>query len=330
MNIAIAGFGFMGATHARAILAQPGLRLAAVATLDPASLASAVQGNLASSTAPLDLSGVRIESDFNSLLADPALDAVDICLPSHLHAEAACAALRAGKHVLVEKPMAPSEAQLDAMLAAASSSGRTLMVAHVLRFFPAYQTLGRFIASSELGPLRSLSLRRRCAAPSWSSWFLDPALSGGAPLDLLIHDFDIALHLLGQPLSARASGVSKPSLGIDLLCAQLHYPSAAVTIDGGWHGPGSYPFSMAFTAVFESGVLEYSGDLTLYRGASAPEPVPLDGPDGYEAEIAYFARCCRTGQPPSLCTPADSARAVRLALRLSKARSSGETIPCPL
>ncbi len=330
MRIAIAGFGFMGATHARALAGVPGLELAALCVRDPSTVSTAVRGNLDAGGAPLDISGVPIETDFERLLADPSLDAVDLCLPTPLHAPAACAALRAGKHVLVEKPMAASESDLQAMLEAASASGRVLMVAHVLRFFPAYQALAHAVESKEFGEPRAVRFRRKCAAPDWAPWFADPARSGGAPLDLLIHDIDMALHLFGPPEAAQASGRRDLARGIDLLAAQLSYPGGpVVSVDGGWHGRGGYPFSMGFTAVFDDAVLELAGELTLYQAPAPPRVLPTGEANGYAAELDYFARCCRAGEFPALCPPEESARAVRLALLLDEARrESGEWKKC--
>src|SRR4029453_15552505 len=107
-------------------------------------------------------------SDLDALLADPNIDAVDLCLPTDLHESVAVAALRAGKHVLVEKPMALDGASADRMIAEAARAERVLMTAQVLRFWPDYTRLRDAVRSGQHGPLRFAVFRRRCAAPGWS------------------------------------------------------------------------------------------------------------------------------------------------------------------
>src|SRR5437667_8167353 len=105
MKVALLGLGFMGSVHARAL----GGRLAAICSRDPRKLAgdlSAVQGNLGDSVGLLDFSGLKKYTEIAPLLADPEIEAVDLCLPTHMHESVAIEALRAGKHVLVEKPVA--------------------------------------------------------------------------------------------------------------------------------------------------------------------------------------------------------------------------------
>src|SRR5437879_5002507 len=109
VRMAVLGLGFMGSTHWKAMRCAPGVRLTAVFSQDTRKLAgdlSAIKGNIGGPGEVMDVTGVAAYSDMDALLADPQIDAVDICLPTDLHESMALAALRAGKHVLVEKPMA--------------------------------------------------------------------------------------------------------------------------------------------------------------------------------------------------------------------------------
>ena len=175
MRIAVAGLGFMGSTHIRALQSIPSAELVAVCSRDEKKLAgdlSAVQGNLGGPGERLDFSAVSKYRDIRQMLEDPHVDAVDLCLPTHMHAPVAIQAFEAGKHVLVEKPMALDAASGRQMIAAAGKHKRVLMVAQVLRFFPMYQALQGVLArGSSIGTMRSAVFRRRCAAPAWSaSW----------------------------------------------------------------------------------------------------------------------------------------------------------------
>ena len=337
MRIAVLGLGFMGSTHLKALRNVSGATLAAVVSADEKKLSgdlSDIQGNLGGPGEKMDFTGVSRYRTVDEALRDPRVDAVDICLPTDRHAPVAIDALRAGKHVLVEKPMALDGDTADRMIAEAERSGKLLMTAQVLRFFPMYAALKNVL--ERWGTVRSAVFRRRCGAPGWSGWLADPARSGGGVFDLLIHDVDMALHLFGPPQAVSATGYEALAAGIDVIAATLHYPSGiGVSIIGGWHHPRSYPFSMEYTVVGDNGTVEYSSAVgagpVLYRADGESEPLPQAEKDGYAAEIEYFVECCRTGRQPALCPPRESAQAVALMRLLLEARTrNGECVPCKL
>ncbi len=327
MKIGVVGLGFMGSTHLQAYRKVANAQLAAVASSDAKKLAGNMEsaaGNLGRATEPLDFSNVARYASPRELFADPSVEAVDLCVPSYLHASLAQAALAAGKHVLVEKPMALSGEDCDAMIAAASKSGLVLMVAQVLRFWPDYVAAREIARSGALGPVKAASFRRKCAAPAWSPWMRDRAKSGGGVFDLLIHDFDYALHLLGKPRTITAVGIEDLSLGVDVVDARLEYKSGMpVSISGGWHMPSEYPFSMEFSIVLEGGTLDFhSGHkrLTLYRANGQAEEPALPEKDGFESELEAFVLACERGTAPDECRPEDSALATRMALAMRTSR----------
>jgi predicted dehydrogenase len=338
MKIAVLGLGFMGSTHLKAYKNIPGVQLVAVASNVEQQLTgdlSGIQGNIGGPGEKFDFSSVRKYRDPLEAVHDPDADAVDICLPTHQHAEAALAALRAGKHVLVEKPMALDGPTADRIVEEAGRAGRILMSAQVLRFIAEYRAATDRIRSGGLGQVRSALLRRRCAAPFWSRWLSDPAQSGGGVFDLLIHDIDYCIYAFGLPAAVSARGHEALAKGIDTIVAELHYPTiGSVTVQGGWHHPKAYPFSMEFTIVGDLGTLEFSSagrPLTLYTGKGEAEPVDLPAVDGYQAEIEYFTECVRAGHPPDVCPPRESAAAVKLArLMLESRKRNGETLECKL
>ena len=333
MKLAVIGLGFMGLTHLKALQNIPGAELAAVASDDPVALGgdlTSVGGNLGVEGERFDFSSVNQYPDWREAVADPAVEAVDLCLPTFLHAPAAIAALEAGKHVLVEKPMALDDREAGRMLGAAKQAGRVLMVAQVLRFFPEYLPLIGLQRSGELGPMRSAAFRRRCAAPTWGNWLPDKSKSGGGVTDLLVHDFDMALHLFGPPEAAFATGYEEPAKGIDSLDASLLYgDGSAVTISGGWHHPKSYPFLMEYTVSFDGGTVEYSSagrPPKLHRADGEEVTLPLAEENAYQAEIAYFLDCAERGARPERCPPEESAAAVKLARLTAEARSGERSV----
>lgn len=337
MKIGMLGLGFMGSTHLQGWSRIPHAEILAVLDKNDTRLSgdlSSIQGNLGGPGRNMDFSAVRKYRSIDDILADPDIEAVDICLPTFLHATVAIRALRAGKHVLVEKPMALNGNDADSMVAEADRAGRTLMGAQVLRFLPEYRELSRLVKSGQLGVIRSAFFRRRTAVPSWGPWEMDKEKSGGAIFDLLIHDVDMSQHLFGVPKTMSSTGYEDLAGGIDTIVSEFHYPAVGqVTITGGWFHRGDYPFSMEFTVVGDCGVVEYSSagrPMTVYWADGRREPVCLPERDGYEAELEYFLACCLNGAPPAQCLPAESSLAVKLTNLMVDAREKkGEKVKCP-
>lgn len=289
LRLAVVGRGCMGRTHVDAIARVP----------------------------EIELAGVIRHGELAEALKNPEIDAVDLCVPTDVHASLAMQALRAGKHVLVEKPMALDAASCDRMIAEAERRDRMLMVAHMLRFSPAYMALECPVKEEAV---QSAAFHRRCGPPGWAAWFRDASRSGGGAFDLLIHDADMALRLFGHPHAISATGAG------DVLNARLFYSNGlCVEISGGWLHDG-VPFSMDYTVVTDRATYDYDSRL------GAPRRYPSDGfevpaADVYAAEIAYFAGCVLEGRKPERCAPRESAEAVRLMLALIAARKrNGEKI----
>ncbi len=312
----------MGATHLDAYSKLEEARVSAVCTGDVKRLSgdlSGAGGNIQREKSSFDFSKARKYTQWRELVLDPDLEIIDICLPTDLHAAVAIAALTAGKHVLCEKPMALTAADCERMIAAAEEHNRILMIGQVLRFWPEYAALQKFAKSGEYGGIRSINFVRRCGLPDWSGWLPVEARSGGAPLDLLVHDIDQALLLFGMP-----ERVAAKQLGtVDGLMATLIYPNGPeARILGGWFLPGA-PLQMSFQARAERAELELTHEgLFLSDQAGKRTKLETSGESAYAAEIRYFVGCCKDGKQPDRCPPRASADAVRLALLLKQSRSA--------
>jgi predicted dehydrogenase len=202
LGFGIIGAGMVARYHATAIGRTPGARLVAISRSDPARTDEAATQF-----------GVPCLADYTTLLARDDVDAVCICTPSGLHAEQTIAAARAGKHVLVEKPIALTLADADAMIAACAQAGVRLGVALQRRTEPEFQHLRAAVAAGELGRLvlGSISmpyLRTQSYYDSadWrGTWALD---GGGALMNQGIHLVDLLLWLLGDVAEVRATAAT--------------------------------------------------------------------------------------------------------------------------
>lgn len=234
-NVAVVGLG-MGQGHLRAYNAIPDVRITAIADIDDGRLrACADQYHVA-----------HAHTDYHELLAMRQIDAVSVCLPNYLHAPVAIEALQAGKHVLVEKPMAPSVAAAEAMIATAAEYARTLAVSMNYRWTCAPETmyLKRLIERGKLGTvyyIRSVSLRRRTFPRDHTSWFTDKKRSGGGGLmDMGPHMLDLAMWLADDFSPVLASGVTYTAIMVetdvdDLASALVHLKGGAtIALESTW------------------------------------------------------------------------------------------------
>ena len=323
MRIGLIGYGFMGGAHAAALEAVAGVTLAAVASRTRPSEAGPVRGNLDLKAGPL-AETVRWTPDWQNIVDDEAIDAVDICLPTNMHKEVIERALQKGKHVLCEKPMALTPSDCVDLLAQAKASGRIFMVAQVLRWMLPYQYALRFVSSVGRDAITAGILQRSTGFPQWSVWLGREEAGGGAILDLLSHDLDQALQWFGEPRSVCARSMGE----VDTMRGWLNYDGGLrVCVEGGWMQPG-VPFSAGYRLETARETLVFaSGKLHLTRDGETSE-VQLPEQDAYHDEIAYFVECCRSSRPPAMCLPEESAKAVSLALLLGESRrQDGRALP---
>ena len=208
LRVAVVGAGSWGINHVRVVATDPGCAVHAVCDPDP-DVEPSVR---ALTTAPLT-------RELAPLLAEPALDAVIIASPAPTHAELAVQALAAGKHVLVEKPLALSLAEAERVAAAAAAHRRCLMVGHLMLYHPVVARLAAILRSGELGRLHYLHATRVNLGRLRRD---ENALWSFGPHDLAVIDF-----LLGEePVSVAARGQCVLQPGIeDVVFLSLRYPS---------------------------------------------------------------------------------------------------------
>jgi len=323
IRVGLCGLGFMGRTHFASYERHRDVRVVALMDRDARRRRGDWReplGNLpASWPQRVDMTDRRAYRTVEELIADEQVDLVDICLPTHLHAEAAIKALRAGKHVLCEKPMALTHRDCQRVVRAAERAAGYYMVAQCLRFWPQYVEIQRRVCSKRFGRPRSAVFRRLAAAPGYSSgnWLLRHELSGGALLDLHVHDVDFALYLFGKPKRVSARGTRGPSGGIDHVQALWDYDrDLVVALEGGWCFPPGYPFQMAATVRCEKATVEWvmsaGPKVVTYHRSGRIEQTAVKPTTGWDEQIDYFLDCIRRRRPPTVVTARSSAEAIRM------------------
>jgi 1,5-anhydro-D-fructose reductase (1,5-anhydro-D-mannitol-forming) len=322
VNVGLIGIGAIGRMHFDCWRKSPYGRVTAFASRDPRKRAGDWAGgefNLGDQAAEkIDLTGITAYENAADLFADAAVQIVDICTSTPHHARLAIAALRAGKDVICEKPMALSVEECRAVEEAVASSGRQLMVAHCLRYWPHYVKAKELLAGGEYGRAVYAQFQRTAGAPAWSSdgWLMKPEESGGV-LDMQIHDIDVALWWFGIPQSIEARGWFRGGVPMILDATWNYAGGPLVELHGAWD-PNGGAFRHAFRLVMEKASLVYDlatapSVLQLHREGTTSE-LPMEETSAHQAELDDFARCIAEGRPFTRFTPAESRLSVEVGL----------------
>lgn len=303
IKLAVVGVGAWGVNHVRAFARSRGAEVAVVCDASSAARSRALQ------LAPR----ARPEEHFETVLADTAIDAVVLATPAVTHADMARAALAAGKHVFVEKPLALSSSDAASVVAAAERSGRILMVGHLMLYHPGIERLQRMVESGELGSLYYLYAQRvnlgRLRRDENALWSLAP------------HDVSVILALLGKaPATVSARGGSYLQRGIeDVVFVSLRFANDLLaTIQLSWLDPrkerrltvvGSkkmvefddvHPIEKL--RIYDKGYdrppafTEYGEYLSIRNGDIHIPQIPMTEP--LELECRHFLDCIEHGKRP--------------------------------
>lgn len=258
----------------------------------------------------------------DDVLADEAVDILSVCTPTPSHAEIAIEALRHGRNVLLEKPIALTVADAEAVAEAARRSAGVLMVAHVVRFMRRYAELAERVADGSVGRPRSVRAARLSSGPPSGSWFDDERSSGGILVDFAIHDFDQANLLLGTPVavrSVRAGGSGGESTG------GFGAPVATtVEYAGGGVAQVLSVADLPADSAFHSG-LEIVGT----TGTDAIDSVDSGDPpdDPFLTQARYFLECVESRAEPRRCPTEGAIAALRVALAARTSLASDARVP---
>lgn len=346
INVGLVGIGFMGWIHHLAYQRVRGVRVAAIASRDPAKRRGdwrGIRGNFGPPGERVDLAGVKAYASLDELLADPAIDLVDLCLPPDRHAEAAIAALEAGKHVFCEKPIALRATDADRMVRAAGKHRRLLLIGHVLPFFPEFQFAQQAIAGGKFGALRGAHFKRIISVPTWIPDFFDPASVGGPIIDLHIHDLHFIRLVCGMPSSVTSCGWLHPGSQVaEMASSQFGFAGRdlAITAASGVIAQGGRSFTHGFEIYLERATLTFDA---AALGAEFVVSTPLtvldqkghvrrpklkagDPIEAFRAEISEVVRAVRQGEPSPLLSGELARDALRLGQRVTESLVRRRTV----
>ncbi|HEV7742287.1 MAG TPA: Gfo/Idh/MocA family oxidoreductase [Pseudolysinimonas sp.] len=311
-GIAIVGQGYMGRTHAEAW----------------SRLGHGDDIRYITAPGDREWSDVAARAAFTThldeVLFDPAVDRLSVCTPTPSHASIAIRALRAGKHVLLEKPIALSLDDAHEIESAAAAGDRVLMIAQVVRFFAGYEALAGVRDSGRIGEVRAVRASRVLATPTWAPWWPDEEQSGGVPVDFSIHDFDQANFFLGIPVAVRATRTAHEAP----LETTIEYEAGGIAqVHSFPYLPQGSPFSCSLELIGSRGQAAYrmiSGAPTDGAGSGVSEltistvdgveRIPIADNDPYAREIEYFSACIASRTPPVRSTTASAIAALEVSL----------------
>ncbi|MDO4550696.1 MAG: Gfo/Idh/MocA family oxidoreductase [Planctomycetia bacterium] len=314
IRVGVIGLGMMGLTHLDVYSKLPGVEIAAIADINIHRLSGEekASGNIeGQAQGGIDFSTIKKYKEGFDLIADPEIDLVDVCLPTMMHAQYAVAALKADKHLLLEKPMARTYDECVQILEAAVTAKGFAMPAMCIRFWPGYDWLKHAVENNTYGKVYSAQFYRLSSHPG--PMYLDGDKTGGAALDLHIHDADFVRYVFGNPESVTCAGYKKLTNHYDHVKAGYNYKDVPlVTAEGAWCMQPGFPFTMAYTVNFENATAIFNNGVLKLCQNGEEKNIELSQQMGYAIEIAYFVECIQKNTPPTLVTLKEAAESVRL------------------
>jgi UDP-N-acetylglucosamine 3-dehydrogenase len=327
LKYGVIGLGFFGEKHLEVLTALPDVEVIGICTrrerrLDELAKRFGVPKTFA---------------NYNDLLADEDIQAVSIVTHVESHKEPTVAALKAGKHVLLEKPMAPTPEECDEIIEEVKRAKAIFMVGHICRFDPRYGICRRNIEEGKIGKPVSLYARRNIPASVSESVLtkIGPLLGDG------IHDTDLMLWYTGEKVkSVYAKTLSTRNLpNPDIGWAMLQFESGAIgVIEAVWYLPDKTPFDIdsRMEIIGTKGAIYIGGSdqgiaINDANGWKMPDTYYWPRVHGHRVgvlkdELSYFVRCAISGKQPEIITPEESKEAVRVMVAAEESAKSGKAV----
>ncbi len=327
LRIGVIGLGWFGEIHCETIVGVPNLELAALCTRRPGRLAEQAR----------KFGVKKTYADYRDMLADKDIDAVSIVTMWDQHTDPAVAALEAGKHVFLEKPMASTVADCNTIIAAAKKAKGILQIGHICRFNPRYRMAKQAIDAGKIGKIVALSSRRNIPA-AWTPEILNKI---GPIVGDAIHDTDLMLWFTGDAIvSAYAQTVSVRGLKYpDIGQTMYRFKSGATaTLETVWCMPEKTPFDIdeRMSIIGSEGIIHVQDtfpNLGIVSSDKLHSPDTTYWPmfDGVRGgalrdEFAYFANCALQGKAPAIGRPEDAAAALAATLAAEESARTGKAV----
>jgi predicted dehydrogenase len=335
VNVGLVGIGFMGWIHSLAYRRSEFADLIAFASKDPKKRGGdwrGIQGNFGPPGEQISLEGLDVAETLEALVRLPQVDVIDICLPPHLHVDAACSAMEHGKDVFIEKPVALTLEGCHRIQETSRKTGQLALVAHVLPYMGPFAYATELVRSGKYGPAIGGYFKRVISDPTWIPDFYQADKVGGPLVDLHVHDLHWIQLLFGKPKSTHAVGRLHGSVAKYVhVLYEFESPDIAVSSSSGViDGPGR-PFTHAFelhlrdaTVHFEfaahSDAAESMPLKVIARDGQVlrPELPAADDIDAFEAEIGEMAQSVLSRQSAPRLSLDHAAGAVELALEIQE------------
>lgn len=295
-GVAVVGAGRMGRAHAEAWAAN---RVPVLWVVSPRR-----RPDLPAAPA------ARWAADLEEALADPAVTVVSVCTPTPSHADLTIQALEAGRSVLLEKPIALTLVDARRVEEAAARAPGTLMVAHVVRFFPGYAALAARVAAGSVGRPRLVRASRVSSRPVGYDWLDDEERSGGMLVDFAIHDLDQANAYLGRAVAVTSVRAGGSGFGAPTATTVEYAGGGVAQVLSVSDLPEGQPFTAS---------LEVVGD----AGVDAADPA---AGDAFAEQARYFLACVDAGVPPERAPVASAVDALRVALAARESARTGRRV----
>jgi len=344
IRVGIAGLGFMGMVHYLTYQKLRGAKVAAICETNEKRLTGdwrGIQGNFGPAGKKMDLRGVSTTTSLDDMLADPDIDLIDITLPPSLHAEMACRAMRAGKHVFCEKPMALSTTDCGRMLRTAKSTGKQLFIGHVLPFFPEFAWALKTVRSGKFGKLLGGSFKRVISDPKWLPNFWSAKHTGGPMFDLHVHDAHFIRLLFGMPSAVITHGRQRDEVAeywntqfcYDKSKYAVHATSGTIAQQGRAFTHGFEIHLEKATLAFEFAAVgkdaKYLCPPTLFDDRGRARPAKLGGGDpmdSFVAEIKEVVGCVRQGRESTILNSDLARDAILLCHKQTQSLTRGRSV----
>ena len=325
-KVALIGAGTMGRTHCNAYLSIEDAKLVAVCDI-----------NEEKANMLCEKHGAKSYTDYETMISNEEFDILDICLPTYLHSKYAIDAMKRGKNVFCEKPIALTLEEAEEMTKTAKEYGVKFSVGHVLRFFPQYKNAVSIVNDGKIGSPRLIRTTRNQAFPNWSweNWYADYSKSGGPILDLVIHDIDWIIASFGDIERVYASSFNgKVEKQEHCMCILRLKNGAVAHVEGSWAYPQGSVFRMTYEVIGTDGEIEYDSVKdspiliqTNNDGVHKNEYLnPMYGnAEPYGAEIRAFVEAVDQNKDVVI-KGEDAIKALKVCLACIKSSETGESV----